>query len=342
MPLKLFMLPIKNLSAPGRRRANYPWLFLPPPFAVRGKATPAIKNQDMNRSKKQLIAAISILMAIATVHAAPEIIFGEDVSQHPVGGINDVPRPTNITNTLNARAQFFMRLAQGVVTEGFEGYPVGSSPANLVFGTNIATLSGNEFVDTFPAPTWAPYGGFPLSGTNALGLYGNSGQFFTITFSTPQSAFGFFCSDVENNELRFALISSSGDRRNIQVPVTQPQGSGGCFYFGVIDKDSPFTAVEFHNDGAGDDGFDFDDMTIAIPEQILPPRLSIRISQVELCWDTTANKVYQLQFHSSLATNEWLPLGSPVIGSGLRYCTNDAVLPNQPQRFYRVVTTNSP
>ena len=73
------------------------------------------------------------------------------------------------------------------------------------------------------------------------------------------------------------------------------------------------------------------------------PTLSIRLSQVELCWDTGSNTWYQLQYRSSLTTNQWLSLNNNwVSGDGTRFCTNDAILIGQPQRFYQLVVTNSP
>lgn len=80
----------------------------------------------------------------------------------------------------------------------------------------------------------------------------------------------------------------------------------------------------------------------AISSTNLPPRLNIRVSQVELCWDTITNVFYQLQYREALATNTWLPFGGPMLGTGVRYCTNDSILPGQPQRFYRLVLTNAP
>jgi len=72
-------------------------------------------------------------------------------------------------------------------------------------------------------------------------------------------------------------------------------------------------------------------------------RLDIRISQVELCWWTANNIWYQLQYSSTLTTNQWAPLtGTWVAGDGTRYCTNDAILLGQPQRFYQLAVTNSP
>lgn len=70
--------------------------------------------------------------------------------------------------------------------------------------------------------------------------------------------------------------------------------------------------------------------------------LTIRVSQVELCWGTAANTVYQLEYRSQLTTNAWLPLGGKIHGDGLPFCTNDTVVIGQPQKFYRLQTTNAP
>lgn len=79
----------------------------------------------------------------------------------------------------------------------------------------------------------------------------------------------------------------------------------------------------------------------AIPEL---PRLSIRVSQqVELCWQTSPNAWYQLQYCSLLPTGQWLPLSTNwVTGDGTRFCTTDAVIPGNHQRFYRLSVANSP
>jgi hypothetical protein len=73
------------------------------------------------------------------------------------------------------------------------------------------------------------------------------------------------------------------------------------------------------------------------------PRLNIRISQVEICWQTASNRWYQLQYRSTLSTNQWLPLSTNwVTGDGTRSCATDAVIPGSPQKFYRLSFTNSP
>jgi hypothetical protein len=76
---------------------------------------------------------------------------------------------------------------------------------------------------------------------------------------------------------------------------------------------------------------------------LAPPELSIRTSEVELCWDTATNKWYQLQYRSSLTTNQWTSLTTGwFVGDDSRFCTNDAVLADQVQRYYRLAVTNSP
>lgn len=73
---------------------------------------------------------------------------------------------------------------------------------------------------------------------------------------------------------------------------------------------------------------------------VLPyTQLSIRCSQVEICWNSLTNFTYQLQYRSSLTTNTWVSLGSPQQGNGGVTCTNDTVSLGEPQRFYRVVSS---
>ena len=69
-------------------------------------------------------------------------------------------------------------------------------------------------------------------------------------------------------------------------------------------------------------------------------RMSIRVSQVEVCWTSRSNATYQLQYRSTLTTNEWVPLLSCVRATNSITCFLDAVLTNQPQRYYRTVLTN--
>ena len=67
------------------------------------------------------------------------------------------------------------------------------------------------------------------------------------------------------------------------------------------------------------------------------PALSIRVSQVELCWYSQTNQVWQVQYRSPLTTNTWTDLGPPVQGASPMTCINDSVAPGSPQRFYQVI-----
>ena len=58
--------------------------------------------------------------------------------------------------------------------------------------------------------------------------------------------------------------------------------------------------------------------------------------EVEVCWDTIANRRYQLQYLSP--TNTWIDLGSPTAGTGSRRCLKQDVLAAPASRIYRVVT----
>ena len=67
------------------------------------------------------------------------------------------------------------------------------------------------------------------------------------------------------------------------------------------------------------------------------PELSIRVSEVELSWFALSAISYQPQYRSSLTTNNWVDLGSPVPGTGSVSYLKDPVPVGAPQRFYRVV-----
>ncbi len=92
------------------------------------------------------------------------------------------------------------------------------------------------------------------------------------------------------------------------------------------------------NDGNGTDVAVMDDFIYGEPEAIL--ETSIRVSQVEVCWNSTSNLTYQVQYRSNVNTNLWTSLVDCVRSTGSKSCISDSVVVGQPQRFYRVVLTN--
>jgi len=71
-----------------------------------------------------------------------------------------------------------------------------------------------------------------------------------------------------------------------------------------------------------------------------PPLVSIRASQVEVCWNSISNLTYQVQYRSELTTNVWTSLVACVRATGSTSCILDPVVVGQPQRFYRVALHN--
>ena len=71
-----------------------------------------------------------------------------------------------------------------------------------------------------------------------------------------------------------------------------------------------------------------------------PPQVTIRTSQVEVCWNSKSNLTYQVQYRSDLTPNLWTSLVDCVRSTNSTSCVYDPIVVGQPQRFYRVVLTN--
>jgi len=71
-----------------------------------------------------------------------------------------------------------------------------------------------------------------------------------------------------------------------------------------------------------------------------PPLVTIRASQVEVCWNSISNLTYQVQYRSDLTANLWTSLVDCIRSTNSTSCIVDPVVIGQPQRFYRVALTN--
>jgi hypothetical protein len=67
-----------------------------------------------------------------------------------------------------------------------------------------------------------------------------------------------------------------------------------------------------------------------------PPAATIRVSQVEICWPSRTNSLYNLQYNSNLTPNTWIDLVTNIVGDPGQTCVQDNVPPGSPARFYRV------
>ncbi len=70
------------------------------------------------------------------------------------------------------------------------------------------------------------------------------------------------------------------------------------------------------------------------------PLVTIRVSQVEVCWNSISNLTYQVQYRSDLTTNLWTSLGGCIRSTNSTSCISDPIVVGQPQRFYSVLLTN--
>jgi len=141
----------------------------------------------MNRttSKKCYPAAAVLALALGTLslgaQATPVIFFGLDATGS--GGANLATQP----NSDAVRNSFFTNLI-GVGTETFESYTLGTSaPLVLSFGSaGTATLTGAGSLRGSPPTVSNQYGI-----GNSKYWFASTGN-FTINFSAPIAAFGFY------------------------------------------------------------------------------------------------------------------------------------------------------
>jgi len=93
------------------------------------------------------------------------------------------------------------------------------------------------------------------------------------------------------------------------------------------------TTIAFSDVSEGASGTHIDNVVL----KWLPFEVAIRVSEVEICWESVTGKKYQVQYRSEFTGGAWLDNGTPVDGTGTRQCLTDRIPPGDPQKFYRVV-----
>lgn len=208
-------------------------------------------------------AVVSLLMA-GSAQAVVTQYFGEDL----VSGDRAAPRP----NANAARAAFFAPLS-GIATEDFESFANSSNPATLMFGPATATLtSGGTGTLVRSISTGNFVGLFPTSGVNVFEISSASSSAagsFTLSFNQPQSAFGFYGTDLGDVGTRLVLEFTQVGGNVLTVPVPHTVGTGAningaVVYFGLIGSQASeaFSSVRFRGDTSTSDRFGFDDLSI--------------------------------------------------------------------------------
>lgn len=209
---------------------------------------------------RNVLIAGSMLAALCSgAAAAPVTFFGEDANN---GG-----PPVAPTNSNAARTSFFGNLV-GVGTETFDGIAVGTgTPFSVSFpGAGTANITGSGSVTATPNA-----GRYAISGAN---YYSTGTGDFTITFSAPIAAFGFFGIDVGDfgGQLSLALTDTLSNVTNLVVPHTVGSGgsnSGSILYFGFYDQVTQYTSISFNNPSTTD-AFGFDSFSVGGLQQVTP------------------------------------------------------------------------
>jgi hypothetical protein len=208
-------------------------------------------------SRVLLFAVVAFVPA--NTWAAPQTFFGEDLGQ------GENVRLSSHPNADAARAQFLANLSNPV-TADLENFSDGE-PAPLVvdFGAaGTATLQGTGEIVEVPSGTNG-FGRYPISGTKYL----DSSATFSITFSQPQVAFGFFGVDIGDFNGQVTITYVDGSSQTLTIPNTTNGLGGSVLYFAFIDIANPFVSVSFGNTAIGEDVFGFDDFTIGTAQQVV-------------------------------------------------------------------------
>jgi len=202
------------------------------------------------------------LLVGAGVASAQEVFFGED----PGSGDNNVPLGAT-PNADAARAAFFERLVLGGTgTEDFEGFTAGEgAPLVVDFTVLTATLTGSGQVANVTPGTTDGDGRYATSGAQ----YWDTDQNFTVDFSQPVQAFGFYGIDMGDFAGQLTITYDTGVQQNVDIPHTVNGPTGSVLYFGFVSPQA-FSSITFSNSDQGD-VFAFDDFTVQLTVPPPPP-----------------------------------------------------------------------
>jgi hypothetical protein len=206
---------------------------------------------------KKLLAALLLAGLTASVQAAYTIDNLSATTKTYVG-IDDAPGQTVTgTNSLEARTAF-LGLLSGEVYENFDSFIPGQvAPLPLLAS---GSLSGSGCVAPATTCPTSNAGRWPTSGSQ----FWESDSTFSITFTNPVSALGFYGTDIGDfgNSLKIVLTEESGN--SISVTYAGSNSSSSLLFWGFIDSATTYKSISFENisNNEQQDFFGFDDMVV--------------------------------------------------------------------------------
>jgi hypothetical protein len=246
-----------------------------------------------------LTTAIAIGGTIATGSVMPAsaitfnpLYFGEDINAN--GGANPIPNSLSAANNFLSSSNLI-----GYTTQNFDSVTLPAPSANsttraLTSGTTLTTTDfpgtssitttstevpqtgnttfnfstkGVRFNDTATTPT--ANGRFAISGSQ---YYDVGNGTFTVTFSNPMAALGFYATDVE--DLTGMILTFDNDpNKTLTIPRSAGAGNTNksALYYGFVaaNPSEIFTSVTFGRSvNDSNDKFGLDDLTFATPSQV--------------------------------------------------------------------------
>jgi hypothetical protein len=246
-----------------------------------------------------LTTAIAIGGTIASGSVIPAsaitfnpLYFGEDINAN--GGANPIPNSLSAANNFLSSSNLISYTTQNfdsvtlpapsanptmraltpgttLTTANFPGTSSITTTSTEVpqLGTTTPTFStkGVRFNDTATTPT--ENGRFAISGTQ---YYDVGNGTFTITFSNPMAALGFYATDVEDPT---GMILTFDNDPNKTLTIPRSTGAGttdkSALYYGFVaaNPTETFTSVTFGRSvNNSNDKFGLDDLTFATPSQV--------------------------------------------------------------------------
>jgi len=207
------------------------------------------------------------LLTITQPSKAYNIYTAFDPNGNP--SVNLLP---NIPNSKVAENSFLSSLV-GTGTETFESFTPGTgADLALVFpGAGTATLKGTGTIQSAPAGSTNGFGRYGVSPTNYWEVNAGSTGSFSIDFSNPVAAFGFYGIDIGDFAGTLSLTFDNGSVLTQGIPTApQAQADGSVLYWGIITTpaEGEFTKVSFDTTIGTGDVFAFDNMTIGSREQV--------------------------------------------------------------------------
>ncbi|GAB5452645.1 MAG: hypothetical protein Hals2KO_29730 [Halioglobus sp.] len=228
---------------------------------------------------KTALATLAVTSVVSVAaQAVPVTYFGEDLGLGEGTALGATP------NADAAQASFLSGLINPGV-ETFEGIAGGTgTPLGISFANGVtANLTGTGNVTALAEGVTNGAGRYGVTGDGGQEHYWEvDGAGFTMTFSQPVSAFGFYGIDIGDFSGQVTVTTVGGLNQVFNVGNTINGAGGGVLFWGVIDAAATFASVTFGNTNAGTDIFAFDDFTIGTIEQVRPTPVPASVALVGL------------------------------------------------------------